>query len=249
VTFPGDAARLAVGTFTALPAPAPRTVDARRAGLAMAIAPGCGALLGGAVGAVVLAAMQFIGSPLTAGVAGAAASAAGTRALHLDGLADAADAWGSGRRGEAGIAVMRRSDIGPFGVVSLVLVLLAQTAAWTMLADGSNAALVGGTALAYAAGRCGAVWACRASNSTPVDGLSATFLGTVPRGAAIAVAVVVACGGSLVDGGVLAVTVAVALGIAVVSAARRRFGRVTGDSLGASIEAATTAALVLLAAV
>ena len=43
-----------------------------------------------------------------------------TRGLHLDGLADTVDALGSYRRGDAALDIMKKPDIGPFGVVALV---------------------------------------------------------------------------------------------------------------------------------
>ena len=52
-----------------------------------------------------------------------------TRGLHLDGLADLADGLGSGQPAATALDIMRRSDIGPFGTVTLVLVLLTQVAA------------------------------------------------------------------------------------------------------------------------
>ncbi|MYV40156.1 adenosylcobinamide-GDP ribazoletransferase, partial [Streptomyces sp. SID1328] len=67
--------------------------------------------------------------PLLAAVASAAVPAALTRGLHLDGLADTADGLGSGKPAEQALAIMKRSDIGPFGVLTLVLTLLAQVAA------------------------------------------------------------------------------------------------------------------------
>ena len=49
-----------------------------------------------------------------------------TRGLHLDGLADTADGLGPLRARERALQVMHQSDIGPFGVVTLVLTLLLQ---------------------------------------------------------------------------------------------------------------------------
>ena len=51
-----------------------------------------------------------------------------TRGLHLDGLADTADGLGPLRGRERALQVMRQSDVGPFGVVTLVLTLLLQIA-------------------------------------------------------------------------------------------------------------------------
>ena len=49
--------------------------------------------------------------------------------LHLDGLADTADGLGSGKPAEDALRIMKQSDIGPFGVITLLFVLLAQVAA------------------------------------------------------------------------------------------------------------------------
>lgn len=57
-----------------------------------------------------------------------------TGGLHLDGLADSADAWvgGMGDR-ERTLAIMKDPACGPAGVVALVLVLLAKVAALAVL--------------------------------------------------------------------------------------------------------------------
>ena len=49
-----------------------------------------------------------------------------TRGLHLDGLADTADGLGSAKPAADALRIMKASDIGPFGVVTLVLALLGQ---------------------------------------------------------------------------------------------------------------------------
>ena len=56
-----------------------------------------------------------------------------TRALHLDGLADWADALGGGRDPEARLRIMKDPHLGAFGVVALVCVLLAKWVAWERL--------------------------------------------------------------------------------------------------------------------
>ena len=51
-------------------------------------------------------------------------SAVLTRGLHLDGVADWFDALGGGRNPERMLAIMKDSNVGAFGVLALVLVLL-----------------------------------------------------------------------------------------------------------------------------
>ena len=58
-----------------------------------------------------------------------------SRAIHLDGLADTADGLGSGRPPADALAIMRQSDVGPFGVATLVLTLLIQVSALATLAS------------------------------------------------------------------------------------------------------------------
>ena len=106
-----------------------------------------------------------------------------TRGLHLDGLADLADGLGSGQPAPTALDIMRRSDIGPFGTVTLVLVLLAQVAALAHAeAEGDGrgpAALI----VAVVTGRLALTWACRRGVAAArQEGLGALVAGTVrPR--------------------------------------------------------------------
>ncbi|MCZ0979385.1 adenosylcobinamide-GDP ribazoletransferase [Streptomyces diastatochromogenes] len=123
-----DGLRFAFGTLTVFPARITRwDRDAARAG--MLCAPLAGLVVGlcsAAAGGLFL----LLGSgPLLAAVVTTAVPALLTRGLHLDGLADTADGLGSAKPAEDALRIMKQSDIGPFGVISLVLVLLAQVAA------------------------------------------------------------------------------------------------------------------------
>ncbi len=62
------------------------------------------------------------------GVVGLLASVCLTRGLHLDGVADCADGFWGGHDRQRRLEIMKDSRIGAFGVVALVLVLLAE---WT----------------------------------------------------------------------------------------------------------------------
>ncbi|MBB6119283.1 adenosylcobinamide-GDP ribazoletransferase [Nocardiopsis algeriensis] len=254
----GDAAagaRMAVGTFTAVPVRVER-VDRAVAGWAMLWAPVLGAALGAVCGAAA-AAGTLLGLPsVLAALLGTGLAALLTRGLHLDGLADLADGLGSGRPAEGALEVMRRSDIGPFGVVTLVLVLGAQVLALGRLAEVSPWAAVAGAAVAGAAGRLAVLLACtpRTPPARP-DGLGALVAGTVgpARAAAACAGTAVLClaGLAVSPGFAAACAGAAAAGILVavllLRRAVRRLGGVTGDVLGALAESAATAALVVAA--
>ena len=56
--------------------------------------------------------------------------------LHLDGLADSADAWAAGRgNAERALEVMKDPRCGPFAVTALVLLLLTKFAALTVILE------------------------------------------------------------------------------------------------------------------
>ncbi|MEU3163262.1 adenosylcobinamide-GDP ribazoletransferase [Streptosporangium sp. NPDC006930] len=183
-----DGVRLAIGTLSVFPV-RPGVVDRRAGGVAMAVAPLVGAAIG-ACGGLVLATSLWLGmTPLPAAVLAVAAVALFTRGLHLDGLADLADGLGSAKPAERALEIMKRSDIGPFGVVTLILVLLAQVAA---LQEAVTCAGAGAGAIilvaACTAGRLALTWACRAGiPPARPDGLGAMVAGTVRRSVAVIV--------------------------------------------------------------
>jgi len=238
-----DGLRLALTTFTVAPVRAGR-VDRATAGTAMAVAPLIGAALGAVLGTVLLASVPR----LLAGVLVVALAALLTRGLHLDGLADTVDALGSYRSREAALDVMRRPDIGPFGVVALVVTLLAQASALSAVPSPVVA-----VAVAMATGRLAAVWACRRGvPAARPDGLGALVAGTVGaptlalNTVAVALLAVVAVPGRPWQGPA-AVAAALAIALLVTHHAVRRFGGITGDVLGALVEIGTTVALFGLA--
>ncbi|MGW4028521.1 adenosylcobinamide-GDP ribazoletransferase [Streptomyces sp. NPDC004838] len=263
--------RFAFGTLTVFPVRVTRwDRDAARAG--MVCAPLAGLVVGlvaGAVGGVLLLAGS---GPLLAAVAGVAVPAVLTRALHLDGLADTADGLGSGKPAQDALRIMKRSDIGPFGVITLLFVLLAQVAAVSALfgrgwSYGALALAVSGVAARLAltlAARTG-VPAARP------DGLGAAVAGSVPvrTGVLVAALVTAVCAGAgalLGTGpgpgwipeagwssgafGALHLAIAVLAGLAgaqlVLRHCVRRFGGVTGDVFGALAETAATVSLAAL---
>ncbi|MFI7532103.1 adenosylcobinamide-GDP ribazoletransferase [Streptosporangium sp. NPDC049376] len=241
-----DGLRLAAGTLSVLPAGI-GVVDRRAGGVAMTVAPFAGALLGGACAAVLAVAVWLGLAPPLASALAVAALALLTRGLHLDGLADLADGLGSAKPAEQALDIMKKSDIGPFGVVTLVLTLLIQvTALAQVTASGTGpAALV----TACATGRLALTWACRSGvPAARPGGLGSLVAGTVRPGPALTVTALTLLGAALAGPrAVLAVLVGLLAAWALRRRAVRRLGGVTGDVLGALVETATAAALVVCA--
>jgi len=213
---------------------------ARGAALFPLVGAGVGAVSGGVA---VLAHPTF--SPFLAATAAVAVAAVVTGAIHLDALADTADALGAQSR-ERALEIMRDSRLGTFGATALALDLLLKVGAIaTLLADGhALTSLVAAGALSRAA-------------SPP---LAATL--AYPR--------VEGGPGSVLSGRTSLVAAAVAVGLAVAAAVllgrawlilpvaagtlilgllyRRWLGGATGDCLGAATELSETLALVVAAA-
>ncbi|MER7245357.1 adenosylcobinamide-GDP ribazoletransferase [Kribbella sp. NPDC000426] len=254
-----DAARLAFGTLTVLPAGVPSRVDRVVGGRAMVLAPVVGVVIGGvAAGVIALAQLVKPEADLLAAVVGVLVVAGLSGGLHLDGLADFADALGSRRDRETMLRIMKQSDIGPFGVVAIVGVLLLDVAALTTCLQsgfGWQAIL-----LATTASRLTLPWSCRTSvPPARPDGLGTFVAGTVPpTTAALATTVVLAAALALtwlspapsptrLAGSTAAVLLAVATSLAASRRAKSALGGTTGDVLGATIELALPLALLTLA--
>lgn len=248
-----DGLRLALTTLTVAPVRSGR-VDRATAGRAMAWAPAVGLAVGLVGDAVLVIARLLHLGPLLSAVLTVGALAAVTRALHLDGLADTADGLGCGRPAEEALRVMRKPDVGPFGVVALVLVLLTQVAALARAESLGRGFLA--VALAAVTGRLAVTWACRSGEvAARSEGLGALVAGTVRPWVAIVVAVAVAlataAAGRYSTSGMLLPLAALAAGLVVAAALEwhvaRRLGGITGDVLGALVETSTAASLVVMA--
>jgi adenosylcobinamide-GDP ribazoletransferase len=246
--------RLAVGTLSVLPAGMPSRVDRVVGGRAMVLAPAVGALIGGvAAGVVALAQVVQPDAELLAAVLGVLVVAGLSGALHLDGLADFADALGSRRDRETMLRIMKQSDIGPFGVVAVVGVLLVDVAALTACIQagfGWQAVLIATTA-----SRLTLPWSCRTSvPAARPDGLGTLVAATVrPLTATLTTVVVLAAALSLprldtplLLGTAAAVLLAVATSFVTSRRARTALGGTTGDVLGATVELALPVTLLTL---
>jgi adenosylcobinamide-GDP ribazoletransferase len=248
---------LAVGTLTVLRVSPPSAVDRRVGSWAMTLAPLVGMLLAVAA-APFLWLLSAAAPPTLAAALTLALLAVLTRAMHLDGLADTADGLGSGRPADQALAVMRRSDIGPFGVVTLVLVLLVQALALGALTGAGNGPVA--VAVALVASRLVLAVVClRGIPAARPEGLGQVVAGSVSWGHLLLASVTAAVGLALLTvaaapsdlGRFLAAVAAAVLGAVAAAGGLclrcvRRLGGVTGDVLGGCVEVAFTAALLVL---
>jgi adenosylcobinamide-GDP ribazoletransferase len=253
------ALRDALGLFTVLPVRAAPEIGRREAARAVLWLPVAGVLLAVPAAGVLLAVeagghsapRRLLAAALAIGVL-----ALLTGGLHLDGLADTADGLGSRRPRDEALAIMRRSDVGPFGVAALLFTVLVQITALATVSPGWPGAAA--VLLAAVTGRAGVVLATGpGSPAARPDGFGALVAGATTaraRAAAGTAVLVVAAGTAAVVSGPAAALRAAAGVLAGLLAADllrriavRRLGGMTGDVFGALIEVAAAPALLALA--
>jgi adenosylcobinamide-GDP ribazoletransferase len=204
-----------------------------------AVFPVVGAAVGAAVGGTAYGLALVVPSLAAAGIA-VALGALLTGALHLDGLADSADALGARSR-ERALAIMRDHAIGTYGAAALALDLVVKTAALASLAGRSRVVL---EALAAGAlSRAGPVVLALALPPVRTDGAGAAFR-VSPLAAIVAIVLAAALA---VPADALLVAVAAAAVLVLGAWLHRWLGGRTGDTLGAAVELAETAVLVAAA--
>lgn len=200
-------------------------------------------LVGAGIGAVVGGIAQGLSGSLTAPLAavlGLAAGAVLTGVIHLDGLADTADAFGATTR-ERALEIMRDHSIGAYGATALLLDLAAKAAALAVLAQRHDA-----LRFAVCAAATARVAPVLLSASLPYarrgggTGSALGETGWVRAGIACAIA----AGFCIVLHAPLLLAVAAVAIVAVGLVTRRALGGITGDVLGAASELVEVSALV-----
>lgn len=158
-----------------------------------------------------------------------------TGGLHLDGLADTADAWvgGFGDK-ERTLKIMKDPTCGPIGVLSLVIIcLLKWSAIYVLLQQQSYFALI----LFPVLGRLAPLFLFLTTEYVREKGLGSSIAEFIPRTWALIIFVLCLCA-SLYFGwvGVISLIVFIITLTYLRFKFIQRIGGVTGDTIGASIE-------------
>lgn len=236
---------IALQFLTRLPIRLPAMPTPEQQGRSLLWYPAVGLLLGG----LLLALHELLGAtplPLQAALL-LAFWALVSGALHLDGLADTADAWvgGLGDR-ERTLAIMKDPCSGPIAVVILVIVLLLKfVALLVLLGQKADMALL----LAPLLGRSAVLALFLGTPYVRPGGLGQALTAQLPHRAARGVLLLVAPGCLLLAGGAgaLAFGVATLVLLYLRHCLQGRLGGTTGDTAGALLELVECAVLVALA--
>lgn len=239
--------RLAAGFLTILPllphaALAPRTLAA-----SFGWFPLVGFALGALLAAENLALTPLFGDPLASIVLVLTLTVL-TGAVHVDALADTADALGAGSERRRALEIMRDSRIGTFGATAIFFFLALEVVALAIMGEERRTVALW---LAPGLGRWAMVavgWRIEYLRS---EGAGTSLLapggdGNLARAGTIAL---IAALFVLSWRVLLACTVAVTLAAALRAAYQRWLGGVTGDLLGAAGELVELAVLLVMAAV
>ena len=209
--------------------------------------PVVGAGIGALVGLVAVGLDARLTVLVAAGLA-VALEALLTGGIHLDALADCADGLGAETR-ERALEVMREPTIGAFGATALLLDVVVKIAALVAVTAGPDALLA--VAGAYGLGRTAPLvlgWALPYARPEGGSGAALTGgAGEISRALGVGLGIGLAVAALGLRGIVLAAAALVVTALVGV-VARRRFGGVTGDVLGAAVELTTTLALVVAVA-
>ena len=236
--------RSAMAFLTVLPAARAKGEPGERLG--RAYFPAIGALIGLASGGVLLVASALF-SPWLAAVAAVATMTVLTGALHLDGLADAADGLLGGGDAARRLEVMRDPRLGSFGTTTIVLVLIGEV---TSVASMTPVRALSGLVIAGALSRLAMLAVVALVPYVRASGLGVAAYDPAHRGFDLALGAAIAGIVCFIDWRRALVAlplVALTTGLVVVLA-RRRLGGATGDVYGATSELCLLATLVVFAA-
>ena len=222
----------AFSLLTRLPVPVDHERAGKRAALSVWAYPIVGACLGAIAGLVaVLLQMLLLPSGLTAAAALLVLIAL-SGAMHEDGLADCADGFWGGHTREKRLEIMHDSSVGAYGVVVLIVFLLAQWSAIEAILFANPIALLAGVGAVSRLPMVLALWTMPNARN---DGLSARV--GMPSALSVQLAVLSAFIISMIAFGWLGfaiLIIAVLCAVPIFFIANSKIEGQTGDVLGAS---------------
>ncbi len=240
----GTRIRLAAAFLTILPVAPSAQADSADVAASFGWFPFVGFLIGAALCVIDRALAPVLNPPLRSMIV-IAALAAVTGAVHLDGLADAADALSAGRDRARALEILRDSRIGSFGATALIFILTLKMAA---LATAEPANRDAALMLAPGLGRWAMVAVARGRDYLRPGGAGAGLLAQ-ENGRNLRVATIIALIGVAIFAArhALAAIIVAAMSVWALRALYRRWlGGVTGDLIGAAGEIVETAVLIAL---
>lgn len=159
-----------------------------------------------------------------------------TKALHLDGLADTIDGLSASKDREEVLAIMRQGRVGAFGVVGLVMIILAKL---TLLYSLPSPYILGALILMATYGRWSLVFSAYFyPYARKKGGIGRPFVNLIEPKELI-VATIITFGVSLIFARwatAILFLISIAGLVALNSFLKKRIGGVTGDTLGAGCE-------------
>ncbi len=208
--------------------------------------PVVGAFIGAIVGGIYAATRGAVGATAAAALA-VGAGILITGALHEDGLADTADAFGAGVSRERTLEILKDPRHGTYGTVALVLSVLVRVAAVSAL---TGVAALAALPAAHAVSRASAAWMLGRWRAATPDGLGATYAAPVTSSqAGVAVAIgAIAAVGLLGPWGLGAIALAVVPAWGMGRLAASKIGGIVGDVLGAAQQLCEIGVLLLTVA-
>lgn len=170
-----------------------------------------------------------------------------TGGLHIDGLADSADAWAGGQGDRQGmLSIMKDPQSGPIGVTAVFLVLILKFAALVSLVENERFWLL---IAAPFLGRVALLALFLTTAYVRPAGLGTPFAAGIPRNIAVPVTALSYVLVPVVFGvnGLWAVLAGLAAFIFLRAFMRRHLGGTTGDTAGALVELSETVVLISMA--
>lgn len=218
-----------------------KDLDADATGISLLYYPLVGLLIGALLAA--LAWMLGDAPPMLSAAMLLTVWVAVTGALHLDGLADSADAWAGGRGSrDKTLAIMKDPRSGPMGVTAVVLTLLIKFSALVTLCEAGELLVI---LLAPCLGRTALPLLFLTTPYVRPGGLGATLAAYFPRSPAGWVVAATSVGIYLVYSmGWLLLLISACIFFLLRAAMIRRIGGTTGDTAGALLEITEAIALI-----